>query len=556
MASSKRRAFLAHFKLHRTASVAGALVSALFIAQLPALADPAANPAHAIANRFAMDAQRAESAREAQHKAMARKAAQKRREEAAKAAKAKAQKAYEAQMLARARAEAEERRQLEIEASRLDALRMEREIREAEVERQRAQKTRQFEAEQAAEKTRLAEETRKAEEAKRAAEALRIAAERAAAEEARKAEEVRRAEIARKAEEETRRAESERLAEEARRAEQVAWAAEEARRVEEARKAEEIRKAEAARRLAAERAADERARAEAEKSAAEARRAIDHATAEELRRIADLEAEAEIARVAKRLRDIREEHLAARTGLVSEPPVAPVAGPIAGAREERRHEPSSGRARIAEHDEFRELRDVPLPPPRTRLAPPPPPRKLAEPERDFDGRVTVLLQMEPRRRRGRRYESMDPVLCTAEGCYVSNGPLQPASFLYGRGATRFGNAIGRRAGACNHAYTCVFRNVDLGALPADVQPVDIRIIRHDRRTPERVDALSRCRATMGDRLSCTGAIVGDGFTMWVISEAAAERLPPYAFDNALAGGFADTERADADPKLMAPHERW
>jgi colicin import membrane protein len=159
--------------------------------------------------------------------------------------------------------------------------------------------------------------------------------------------------------------------------------------------------------------------------------------------------------------------------------------------------------------------------------------------------------MEPRYRRGRRYESMDPVLCTAEGCYVSNGPEEPASFLYGRGATRFGNAIGRRAGACNHTYTCVFRNVDLGRLPAELQPVDIRIIRHDRRSPEWVEALSNCRMTVGNRLTCTGAIEGDGYTMWVISEMAAERLPLHAFS-----GIADGERAEADPKLMGPRERW
>jgi colicin import membrane protein len=151
---------------------------------------------------------------------------------------------------------------------------------------------------------------------------------------------------------------------------------------------------------------------------------------------------------------------------------------------------------------------------------------------------------------------MNPVLCTAEGCYVSNGPEQPASFLYGRGATRFGNAIGRRAGACNHAYTCVFRDVDLGRLPAELQPVDIRIIRHDRREPEWVEALSRCRVTVGDRLACTGAIEGDGYTMWVISEAEAEHLPPHALDSALAAGLVDGERAAADPKLMGPRERW
>jgi len=543
MANSKRRAFVAQFKLHRCVGVAGALASALFVIQLPALAQPASDPGHAIANRFAEDASRAE----AQRKEAARKEAEKRREQAAKAAQAKAQKAYEAEMLRRARAEAEERRKLEEDAARLDALRIERETREAKVTQERAEKDRQIEAAQAAEKTRIAEEARKAEDAKRAAEALRVAAEKAAAEEARKAEEIKRVE-------------TQRLAEEARRAEQAAWAAEEARKVEANRKADEER------RLAVERAAAEQtARAEAEKRDTEARRAVERATADELRRVGDLEGEAEIARVAERLSRIREEHLARRTGPAPTPPAAPaiattpspevqtVAGPVVGTREERLQKPSSGRGRIGDYDE---RRDVPLPPPRARSGSPLPsyqnPEPKLAPEPRHDGHVTVLLQMEPRYRRGRRYESMDPVLCTAEGCYVSNGPEEAASFLYGRGATRFGNAIGRRAGACNHAYTCVFRDVDLGALPAEVQPVDIRIIRHDRREPERVEALSHCRVTVGDRLACTGAIEGDGFTMWVISEAAAERLPLHALGN----GIADGERAEADPKLMGPRERW
>jgi colicin import membrane protein len=544
MAHSKRRAILTRFKFHRTASLAGAFASILLASQLPAMADPASNPAHAIANRFAEDAQRAE----AQRKEAVRKQAQQRREQAARA---KAQKAYESEMLRRARSEAEERRKLEEEAARLDAIRIERETREAKAARERAEKDRQIEAAQAAEKARLAEEAHKAEEAKRAAEALHIAAERAAAEEARKAEEARRAEVARKAEDEAKRAETQRLAEEARRAEQAAWAAEETRRLEEARKAEAIRKTEEARRLAAEQAARE----EADKRAAEAQRAIARATAEETRRIADIEAEAEIARVAKRLRGIREEHLAQRTGLAADQTTGSVtdATPVAGVSEERIHEPSSGRGRIAQHDG---RRDIPLPPPRIRPGASQPTYPHPETRLAFDGHVTVLLQMEPRYRRGRRYESMDPVICTTEGCYVSNGPEASASFLQGHRATRFGNAVSRRAGACNHAYTCVFRDVDVGRLPAELQPVDIRILRHDRRAPEWVEALSSCRVTVGDRLACTGAIEGDGYTMWVISEAAAERLPPQAFDHALADGIMVGARAAADPKLMGPDERW
>lgn len=529
MSTQKRRALFTCLGLHRKIGLAGALSATVLITSLPAAADPAANPAHTIANRFAEDAQRAEAAREAQRKEAARKQAQQRKEDAAKAAQAKARKAHEAEMLARARAEIEERRQLEIEAARLDAIRAEREAREVEAERLHVEKQREIEASREAEQARIAEETRKTEEMKQAAEAQRVAAEKAAAEEARLVE-------------------AERAAEESRRAEHAAWAAEEARRAEHMRRAEEmkaedIRKANEALRLAAERAAAEQsARAEAEKRDAEARRAVERATAEEMRRVTDIEADAEIARVAERLSRIRAEHLARHSGTV----------------EERTHEPSSGRARIAENDGFR---DVPLQPPQQRTDVEP--RRGSDPKLygpdeapkyTFDGRVTVVLQMEPRYRRGRRYESMDPVLCVAGGCYVSNGADQAATFLHGHRAIRFGNAIGRRAGDCNRATTCVFRNVDLGALPADIQPVDIRVLRHDLRAPERVQALSSCRIAAGDRLACTGAIQGDGFTMLVISEDLAERLPPHAFEGVLAGGFTDNARAEAD--LWAPRRRW
>lgn len=539
MTTKKRRGLITFLSLNQKTGLgqtclAGALSAAVLITSLPAIAEPASNPAHTIANRFAEDSQRAEAARETQRKEAARKQAQQRKDEAAKAAQAKARMAHEAEMLARARAEVEERQKLEIEAARLDAIRAEREVKEAQAGRQDADRQRQIEAARAIEQARVAEEARKAEDAYRA-------------------------ETARKAEETARLAEAERKAAETKQAERAAWVAEEIRRADQVRKAEEIRKADDIRkanealRLAAERAAAEQsARAEAEKRDEEARRAVARATTDEMRRITDLEADAEIARVAERLSRIRAEQLERHTGT--------------GTIEERTHEPSSGLGRIAQNDGFR---DVPLQPRRKpadaerRERDDVEPREGADPKLytpgaaqkyAFDGHVTVVLQMEPRYRRGRRYESMDPVLCVAGGCYVSNGSDHPATFLHGHRAVRFGNAIGRRAGDCNRATTCVFRNVDLGALPAEIQPVDIRVIRHDMRAPEHVRSLSNCRIAAGERLTCTGAIQGDGFTMLVISEDLAERLPPQAFEGVLAGGFSDNARAEAD--VRAPRDRW
>ena len=455
----------------------------------PSFADPAVNPGHAIAQRFAEDAERTRAA-ESARKDAAKKATDLRRKE-------EAQRKWEAEMLARAKAEADERRQLEIEASRLDAARMAREANDAEAARVTAENA-------------------------RTAEALRVAAERAA-EDARRAQNARLAEEGRRAESEridaVRKAEAQaRLADEARRAEQAAWAAEEAKRV------------------------------EAQRRADDAQLAVKRATEEDARRVTDLEAAAEVERVAARLRKIRDEHVARHMGdEESSPPTG-------------QHVPSGGVGRIGVLPPPTMPRSAELPEVH-KAADAPPSRYDAPsrhdesrydiPDRSFSGRVTILLQMEAGVQQGRRHESMDPILCLVDGCYVSNGPEHPASFLPGRKATRFGNVVSRRAGACNHAYTCVFRDVEIGALPAEVQPVDIRVLRHDRRAPETVDALSTCRGTTG-RLACTGAIKGDGYTMWVIPESVAARLPVELFGTTAESG----ERYDPRAAMAPPRGRW
>ena len=300
------------------------------------------------------------------------------------------------------------------------------------------------------------------------------------------------------------RAQNARLAEEGRRAE--------AERIDALRKAEaSARLAEEARRAEqATRTAEEMKRAEAQRRTAEdAQLAIKRATDAETRRVGDLEAAAETERVAARLRAIRDEHLARHMpGDAPRDTGAPPAG---------EHVPSGGIGRLAvppapdmpRTARHRTCTGLPTPLRRDTTRPHGPSRIL------MTAASPSCCRWKRAQQHGRRHESMDPVLCVTDGCYVSNGPEHPASFLPGRRATRFGNAISRRAGACNHAYTCVFRDVEIGALPAEVQPVDIRILRHDRRAPESVETLSTCRGTPG-RLACTGAIRGDGYTMWVI----------------------------------------
>lgn len=519
-----------------------------------AAAEPATNPGHALAQRFAEDSERARAAEAAKQESARKATAQRRKQEADKSVQDKRQKSLEDEMIARARAEAEERRQLEAEAARLDGLRAAREAKEAEA-------ARQVSAKREAEEARVIEEARKADETKRAAEL-------AAAEEARKVAEARRIAEAKELEarrieaerlaEATRRAQNERLADEARRAEvqriEAARRAEEAARVAaEVRKAEQAAEARKAEQVAEARRAEQAARiAEEAKRTEDSRRDIKRATDEDMRRVGALEIDAEVDRVAARLRAIREQHMARHVRPEERSPETPTVAPTptpsnvptgaigrlgvlpppVTAPETR----ASDRADAAEVHQAADLKT---------------PEDRSYHSGYHNGRVTILLQMDPIAQRGRRHESMDPILCVTDGCYVSNGPHQPASFMPGRRATRFGNAISRRAGACNHAYTCVFRDIEIGALPAEVQPVDIRVLRHDRRTPETIETLSTCRGS-DNRLACTGVIQGDGFKMWVIPESVAARLPVDVFGSTVESNLGRQPYAAVAPR----RERW
>ena len=133
-------------------------------------------------------------------------------------------------------------------------------------------------------------------------------------------------------------------------------------------------------------------------------------------------------------------------------------------------------------------------------------------------RATILLVMTPGDRGIRRYNpSADPILCIGETCWISRGSMQDA-----RAATRakaFGpvNTLGERAGACNDTTRCVFRNVDLGAAGAAIQPVDLRLMRHDRREPLSVEIDHSCRVD-GRNLYCGAPQSGTDYVVWVVPE--------------------------------------
>jgi hypothetical protein len=273
----------------------------------------------------------------------------------------------------------------------------------------------------------------------------------------------------------------------------------------------------------------------------------EHAKAAEDEKLAQIRREETRRLIDKlnRVRQIREARLAAQERRTLAGQNKPEAPPNAvGAASPQRAE-----AETAENRESRTATGVPT------MAPPvPPPRepRMALGGRDrvddrfrqtygedrIAGRFTVLLIMAPGnygiRRNGPKVA--DPILCAPDGCYVSEGADRPANFLPVRKALGFGNTFGARAGACRQRLGCVFRGVDLGDLRGYLQPVDLHILRHDRRRPQTITGDSACRTDVGS-LICSRGIQAEDYAMWILPERLADAVGPSALEQALAEGL-------------------
>lgn len=168
----------------------------------------------------------------------------------------------------------------------------------------------------------------------------------------------------------------------------------------------------------------------------------------------------------------------------------------------------------------------------------------------IDRRATVLLVMAPGDRGIRRLgPSADPILCVADGCYLSEGPERAATFLPLRRALGPVNTIGRRAAACSGQLACVFRDIELSAGSTTLQPVDIRVLRHDMRQHQSVSKADDTCVVAGGRLTCARAIRGPNYTMWVLPERVARTAGADVLKQALADNLPGDRRSAELPWL-------
>ena len=160
------------------------------------------------------------------------------------------------------------------------------------------------------------------------------------------------------------------------------------------------------------------------------------------------------------------------------------------------------------------------------------------------GRATILMVMAPASRRSRDAETgADPILCVDNGCYVSNGAQAPSTYHSFNQSLSLAGRIGRGAGECNHSTMCVFRNVEMIAGSAIVQPVNLRFVRHDRREQREVTIDTSCRV-VENRLSCARPVRTSSYTLWVVPENVARDIGPEMLASALKSGLRTSQTAE------------
>lgn len=173
----------------------------------------------------------------------------------------------------------------------------------------------------------------------------------------------------------------------------------------------------------------------------------------------------------------------------------------------------------------------------------------------YDGRVTVLMIMTPGNKGIRRFDkSADPILCARDGCYISSGAEIPARFISLSRSLGPANTFGARAGACNQKTGCVFRGVDVSGGDAVLQPVDLKVISHDRRNMMSAYTDMSCRVD-GERLTCGRPMVAADYTLWVVPERVAEQAGAAMLQRALDDGLPGARFNAEVPTSDLPWQR-
>jgi hypothetical protein len=89
----------------------------------------------------------------------------------------------------------------------------------------------------------------------------------------------------------------------------------------------------------------------------------------------------------------------------------------------------------------------------------------------------------------------------------------------------------------------VFRDVDLGAASTLVQPIDLKLVRHDRREQREVAIDQTCKLIEG-RLSCSRPVRTATYTLWIVPEHVAREVGSDKLADAVSDGLMTSRTAE------------
>lgn len=162
------------------------------------------------------------------------------------------------------------------------------------------------------------------------------------------------------------------------------------------------------------------------------------------------------------------------------------------------------------------------------------PAVSAPPARDASApRASVLVVLshhddEP----GTFPKTFDPVICFADTCYVSTGTASEATLVSRAQVLSTKNTITAGAGACAGKAACAFRGVSVPPA-AQLQIVDLGLVKHDRRDTIEAKIDTTCAADQGD-LICSNPLTAPDYRVWIVPEQLAASLKPESLEAALA----------------------
>ena len=153
-------------------------------------------------------------------------------------------------------------------------------------------------------------------------------------------------------------------------------------------------------------------------------------------------------------------------------------------------------------------------------------------------RMTVLLVLEPGSRGIRRWnKTADPMLCVGATCYVSTGAASPATALTRAKALARAWRSAAAGGVPQRARLRVPR-IPLEGRDTAIQPIDLRLLRHDRREIREAVLDETCRLVRG-ALSCRAPCARRNLPRVDRAERLAERAGVEALAAAVASGLPD-----------------